>query len=102
MICEAIDGAPVLTARLVCEGCGCTDDNACPGGCYWVSRDPPVCSACVDPGELADADVPDDLADGISFGGQRCPASPVPSLHIPLWTSDTEGYCARCRIGFAR
>lgn len=28
-----------------CKICGCTDDNACPGGCYWV--EPRLCSACV-------------------------------------------------------
>lgn len=35
------------TAGLACKVCGCTDDRACPGGCYWVSLDPPLCSACV-------------------------------------------------------
>ncbi|HWS43317.1 MAG TPA: hypothetical protein VN421_09570 [Pseudoflavonifractor sp.] len=28
-----------------CRICGCTQDNACPGGCYWVAPD--LCSACV-------------------------------------------------------
>lgn len=28
-----------------CRVCGCTDDQACEGGCYWVSYD--LCSACV-------------------------------------------------------
>lgn len=28
----------------VCRVCGCTEDNACPGGCYWV--EPDLCSAC--------------------------------------------------------
>jgi hypothetical protein len=27
-----------------CRVCGCTDDRACPGGCYWV--EPDLCSAC--------------------------------------------------------
>jgi len=27
-----------------CRVCGCTDDHACPGGCYWV--EPDLCSAC--------------------------------------------------------
>lgn len=26
-----------------CRVCGCTDDNACPGGCYWVEDD--LCSS---------------------------------------------------------
>lgn len=29
-----------------CRVCGCTWDNACPGGCYWV--EPDLCSACVE------------------------------------------------------
>jgi hypothetical protein len=28
----------------VCMFCGCTDENACPGGCSWVA--PGVCSRC--------------------------------------------------------
>lgn len=27
-----------------CRGCGCTDDYACVGGCYWI--DTGRCSAC--------------------------------------------------------
>lgn len=29
---------------LVCLGCGCTDEAACPGGCHWVQ--PGICSSC--------------------------------------------------------
>jgi hypothetical protein len=28
----------------ICRVCGCTDDNACEGGCYWVEYD--LCSKC--------------------------------------------------------
>lgn len=28
-----------------CHICGCTWNNACPGGCYWVEEN--LCSACV-------------------------------------------------------
>jgi hypothetical protein len=28
-----------------CRVCGCTDDRACPGGCWWAAED--LCSACV-------------------------------------------------------
>ena len=28
-----------------CKVCGCTDLNACPGGCSWV--EPDLCSKCV-------------------------------------------------------
>ncbi len=35
----------------VCRVCGCTDDNACLGGCYWV-EDPEhigdLCSSCLE------------------------------------------------------
>lgn len=27
-----------------CRVCGCTDDDACPGGCCWVARS--LCSKC--------------------------------------------------------
>ena len=27
-----------------CRICGCTDEHACPGGCYWVEDD--LCSRC--------------------------------------------------------
>jgi hypothetical protein len=30
----------------VCRVCGCTDDRACPGGCFWV--EPDLCSSCMD------------------------------------------------------
>lgn len=51
-------GAPLLGASavllatrcrngdLACIVCGCTDSCACPGGCGWVSIDPPLCSTC--------------------------------------------------------
>jgi len=29
-----------------CRVCGCTDDWACPEGCWWVEED--LCSACVE------------------------------------------------------
>lgn len=34
------------TAEEACRVCGCTWNNACRGGCYWV--EPGLCSACVD------------------------------------------------------
>lgn len=27
-----------------CRGCGCTEDNPCPGACFWV--EPDLCSRC--------------------------------------------------------
>lgn len=35
----------------VCRVCGCTWDNACPGGCWWAEED--LCSACVGKGQEA-------------------------------------------------
>ena len=35
-----------------CGECGCTDERACEGGCFWIrkpTRDVPgLCSACAD------------------------------------------------------
>lgn len=31
-------------AEQVCRQCGCTQDNACPGGCSWAEID--LCSSC--------------------------------------------------------
>lgn len=33
-----------MTAVRACRICGCTDLNACPGGCSWVGKD--LCSSC--------------------------------------------------------
>ena len=30
----------------ICRGCGCTDEVACPGGCWWVR--PGACSNCAE------------------------------------------------------
>lgn len=81
---------------LICEGCGCTDDNACPGGCHWVSRKPPVCSACTNAaGEFAVGS-----PDGSMFGEEYCPASETPARHVPLFTTATDWHCVRCRQEF--
>jgi hypothetical protein len=34
----------ILVKEKKCRVCGCTDDHACLGGCYWVKED--LCSAC--------------------------------------------------------
>jgi len=39
---EVEDPQPVQKCRV----CGCTQERACPGGCYWV--EPDLCSSCVD------------------------------------------------------
>lgn len=37
---EKVDSEPI------CRVCGCTHDNACRGGCYWV--EPDLCSRCME------------------------------------------------------
>ena len=37
----------------VCRKCGCTDDCACDGGCYWADVDETLCSRCVRPSSLS-------------------------------------------------
>lgn len=29
-----------------CVRCGCTEDRACDGGCWWWSKNPWICSRC--------------------------------------------------------
>jgi hypothetical protein len=72
-----------------CRGCGCTDDRACPGGCYWVDDD--LCSRCDEIAGAADDDVLDSAGDA-----EACPANPF-GVHQVLWTDDVSGYCVRCR-----
>ncbi|QAT49139.1 hypothetical protein EQM14_04760 [Caproiciproducens sp. NJN-50] len=33
-----------VSTEEVCRICGCTQDNACPGGCWWIKED--LCSSC--------------------------------------------------------
>lgn len=35
-----------ITQLHVCRACGCTDDEACFGGCWWVTPEADICSAC--------------------------------------------------------
>lgn len=38
-----------LTLARACRECGCTDERACPGGCWWVPDDQHggyLCSSC--------------------------------------------------------
>jgi len=34
----------LLKQERTCRVCGCTDDQACEGGCHWVEDD--LCSSC--------------------------------------------------------
>lgn len=45
-VMSAITKAATLPEPAVrtCTGCGCTDERACEGGCYWIG--PTLCSRC--------------------------------------------------------
>ncbi len=75
-----------------CVACGCTNDRACPGGCYWVGAN--RCSACFDDDGMPFA-VGDDAEE--AFGVELCPASETPAPHVRLFDSATTCYCARCQ-----
>jgi len=64
-----------MSGQRTCRGCGCTDRQACPGGCCWVEDD--LCSACAE----EDAPCPDNR-----FG-----------QHQPLYRGDGSAYCVDCR-----
>jgi hypothetical protein len=97
MRCDPVDLNPrPRTAGLACTICGCTDDAACFPTCYWVSLDPPLCSACED---VADDIPPAARATGL-FGVQICAASSPPAQCVPLFVDDVSGYCACCKMGF--
>lgn len=39
-----MQGRTTMKKEPTCRVCGCTQSNACPGGCHWVEKD--LCSAC--------------------------------------------------------
>ncbi len=47
---EGADGAPRIPTLLgmVCECCGCSENDACPEGCSWARDD--LCTACTKEG----------------------------------------------------
>lgn len=60
-ICRQCREAPVVDEGAACRICGCTDDNACDGGCWWVDTSP-LCSTCAQ--AIAAGKVKDPLATG--------------------------------------
>jgi hypothetical protein len=56
-----------VKAEQVCRICGCTQDNACPGGCFWVEDD--LCSECagVEDGAEEQNDRDDELPPGVEL-----------------------------------
>lgn len=65
-----------------CRICGCTDDNACPGGCSWAEDD--LCSECVETDRLQDAakDMLQALENIVLLGFWGSPESPPKWLDI--------------------
>lgn len=43
-----VDVLSTVDTEPVCKVRGCTERNACPGGCWWVEEN--LCSACVGEG----------------------------------------------------
>jgi len=47
--CEPSDVAGMTSELIIpgrCTRCGCTEERACQGGCYWVDPDRTLCSRC--------------------------------------------------------
>ena len=40
-----------------CRNCGCTDEHACEGGCFWVDSSVTLCSQCYRVAENDDGDL---------------------------------------------
>lgn len=77
-----------------CRGCGCTTERACPGGCHWVSYNPPICSQCA----LASETVILDITSGNFLTlDELCAAAPVPGPHKPLFTDRVTCICMACK-----
>lgn len=80
-----------------CISCGCTDDEACEGGCYWVAKAPSelagACSACCEAGLIVErgAELTQELievenewiADQISIGADYAEVERDPRLILP-------------------
>jgi hypothetical protein len=77
----------LLVSGRRCRHCGCTDDHACPGGCYWVEDD--LCSECAH----ALAETATAIVDGMGIGDEApivCPHTKV------LYDTPTHGRCLGC------
>jgi hypothetical protein len=79
-----------------CVGCGCANEQACAGGCYWVSKN--KCSACFDDSGQR---IAVGAEEGGLFGIEYCPASETPAPHAALLVDSTTCYCARCKMRLA-
>ena len=109
-----------MTLTVVAEGqcrlCGCTDERACPGGCWWVADD--LCSSCwrvltpTQPGETAAAREaapasmgrPTHPAAGspaaalVYTNVGRCPCGRPMPARDPHQPGRRSRFCGRCRL----
>ena len=53
-----------------CASCGCVDERACPGGCFWIDWAHMLCSACME-NALAAVDLRKPLTPATTTAG-RC------------------------------
>jgi hypothetical protein len=58
-----------MNAPGICRVCGCTDDNACEGGCVWANSGATLCSQCIDADGLVErSELPGELIDEPAIG----------------------------------
>ena len=80
----------------ICRICGCTEDNACEGGCSWVEED--LCSSCADKKE------PEESEDGEDEDGEEATAqdelSPVKEEKVSVKPARYEGTSAVEKLEF--
>lgn len=90
----------------VCRRCGCTDDEACFGGCSWVSESHDLCSSCVGEPNAESADVGEDhgiavlplaLPNVISID-PSAPVAPAPTINPSFGRTELE--CPVCEEKF--
>ena len=83
--------AALAWAPPTCRVCGCTDDEACAGGCHWVEDD--LCSACHSEGDSADAaddgeQLASDVAAASIYEDERFSSPEAAELHQAIAAGD--------------
>lgn len=66
-----------------CRICGCTEDRACPGGCYWTDVD--ACSRCVPVAEQLDCPHPRQARPRPAMHPHHRPPRPAHGRRPPRW-----------------
>lgn len=62
---------PEVTPTPRCRLCGCTEHQACAGGCEWIDFDAQICSACVGTGSAETVAIVRQIAEGVAMGGEH-------------------------------